>query len=204
MFFKLLTEDPRLYITWVLCIVVSIVLHELGHGVAALQQGDTTPRDTGHMTLNPVVHMGGLSIIMVLVAGIGYGMMPVNPRRFRSKYGDAIVSFAGPATNLLLALISLTAVGLWVRYTGNNVATSHPLVLFGGLNFVLCLFNLLPVPPLDGSTILANFSPGFGRLIRNPDNQPFMLGAFMLIFWFGGRIFDAGFDLALDYVRLLV
>ncbi len=204
LFINYLTENPVFYVTWVLCIVVSIVLHELGHGVAALQQGDTTPRDLGHMTLNPMVHMGGLSIAMVLIAGIGFGMMPVNPRRFKSRYGDAIVSFAGPATNLILAFISLTVAGLWVRFTGYNMSLSHPLILFGGLNFVLCLFNLLPVPPLDGSTVLANFSPGYKALIRNPDNQPFMMGAFLLIFYFGGRIFQPAFDLAESYVRLLV
>ena len=78
--------DPFTYVSWVVTVVVSVVLHELGHGVAALRQGDDTPRTSGHMTLNPLVHMGGLSLFLLFVIGIAWGMMPVNPSRFRSRH----------------------------------------------------------------------------------------------------------------------
>ncbi len=73
--------------------IISVTLHELAHGFAALSQGDDTPRQTGHMTLNPIVHMGWESIIFLAIGGISWGQMPVNPRKFRSaKWGNILVS----------------------------------------------------------------------------------------------------------------
>ena len=90
----------------VVAVVISITLHELGHGAAALWQGDETPRLLGHMTLDPRAHMPPISWGLLLLVGIAYGLMPVNPSRFRSKHGDALVAFAGPAVNLILAALA--------------------------------------------------------------------------------------------------
>ena len=194
LFIDLITKAPEYYFSIIIAVVISIVLHELGHGVAAIWQGDDTPKVTGHMTWNPMVHMGGFSLFLLVMAGIAFGQMPVTPSRFRSRYGNAMVAAAGPVTNLLLALIGLTIFGLWVKYgslgpEGVPTAGQRFFWLFGMINLVLCVFNMLPIPPLDGSTVLADFSPPFRRVMRNPDNQPFFMGAFLLVFFFAGWIF---------------
>lgn len=202
-----LPKNPVYYFSVVFAVILSVVLHELGHGVVAIWQGDDTPRTTGHMTLNPMVHMGGTSLILLFVIGIAFGSMPVYPPNFRSRYGRAMVSFAGPAVNLLLALLALTTLGLWLAASGwstAGLARNFQFFLFtlGYLNIVLFVFNLLPIPPLDGATVLADFNPGFRRLVSNPDNQPFFMGGFILVFIFAGEIFDWAGVLANGYLQL--
>ena len=177
--------------SWIIWVIVSICLHELGHGVAAIWEGDDTPRITGHMTFNPLVHMGGVSLIAFLLIGFAWGLMPVNPQNFRhGRKGDAIVAAAGPAVNLILALILLTAAGIvsavllgkdespeWAMHLQLFLATG------GWLNLVLLALNLLPIPPLDGSRILASFSDPYARLMMNPNAGAIGLGIFLLLFW---------------------
>ena len=173
MFIEQLQKDPRFFFAMLITIVVSICLHELAHGFAAIWLGDRTPIESGHMTLSPIVHMGIASLICLLLAGIAWGAMPVNPSRQRGKYAQAIVAAAGPAMNILLAILALTSLGLWMRFDTRPVSElSEPLVnlqyllrVFGWANVLLALFNLIPLPPLDGSRILANFSEGYGRLL---------------------------------------
>ena len=111
-------EGQLLFLSVVLTVVISIVLHELAHGWAALWQGDDTPRTSGHMTPDPLVHMGGMSLVALVLVGIAWGMMPVNPNHFRSRYGDALVAAAGPAMNMALALVSLTGLAMWLKAAG--------------------------------------------------------------------------------------
>ena len=153
-------------VSWAVWVIFSICLHELAHGWTAIKLGDDTPRLSGHMTWNPLVHMGQWSLLMFLFIGIAWGMMPVNPSRLRGRYGDAIVSLAGPMMNLLLASIALVGLMLWVPLCDGQLISSieiaHPLStnlrtffhLGAMLNIVLLLFNLLPIPPLDGGRIL--------------------------------------------------
>ena len=100
-------------VAWIFWVLFSITLHELAHGWAAIWEGDMTPRELGRMTANPVVHMGGLSLLVFAAIGIAWGMMPVNPSRFRHRrWGDAIVAAAGPVMNILLSIVCLTASGI--------------------------------------------------------------------------------------------
>jgi len=163
----------------VLTVIISIVLHELAHGWAALWQGDDTPKQMGHMTADPLVHMGGMSLLMLALVGMAFGAMPVNPRNFRSRYGDALVSVAGPAMNFLLAFIAQLALAIWLASkgltpegTGQNVQSF--LLLFAYTNIALGIFNLLPVPPLDGSSILGNFVPSYKRWTDSLGNPMFV------------------------------
>ncbi len=95
MFIQQLIKDPIYFFRIVTILIFSITLHELAHGWAAISQGDDTPQKTGHLTLNPVVHMGWESIIFLCIAGIAWGQMPVNPDKFRSKkIGNILVSAA--------------------------------------------------------------------------------------------------------------
>ena len=115
MFVDNLTTDPVYYFTVVFCVTLSIVLHELGHGIAAIAQGDDTPRVTGHMTLNPLVHMGTMGLGLLCFAGIAFGVMPVDPRRFRGRHGDAFVAAAGPLVNGVIAIFSLTILAMLIE-----------------------------------------------------------------------------------------
>ena len=184
MFIQWLQTDPPFFFAVVITVVVSITIHELAHGAVAMWRGDRTPVETGHMTLNPAVHMGPFSIVALLLAGIAWGSMPVDPTRMRGRFAEAMVAFAGPLSNLLLALVSLTALGLWFRFDG-ILERGTPggnlqflLTVFGVYNIALALFNLIPIPPLDGSRILENFSDGYRRISEHLMTS----GASMIVF----------------------
>jgi Zn-dependent protease len=180
--------DTVLLMSWIFWVISSIVLHELGHGFAALWEGDTTPRDTGHLTINPIVHMGWFSIIALLIMGIAWGLMPVNPSRFRhGRRGWAVVAAAGPAVNLLLSALCIVLCAVVIRYSTFAEPLSGNLKMFlvvgGWLNIYLMLFNLMPVPPLDGSMILSGFSNTALRFFSKPGVQQFgLLALFLAVF----------------------
>ena len=165
--------------SWVFWVIFSICLHELAHGWAALWQGDDTPRATGHMTINPLVHMGPWSLLAFALTGLAWGAMPVNPSRFRwGTRGDIVVSGAGPAMNFLLASIAVVAAGIALGLawrSGNPSDTAIRVIDFfmdgAYLNIILGCMNLLPVPPLDGSHILSALSWRVSRFYSEPQVQ---------------------------------
>lgn len=203
-------EHVRLF-SWFFWVLLSICLHELAHGLAAIQQGDDTPIVLRRMTLNPAVHMGAMSLIAFLVLGIAWGQMPVNPARFRwGRWGHAFVAAAGPATNALLALVALTTMVLWDRFAPAAAPANFNdnllefLWLGGMLNVVLALFNLVPVPPLDGSRIAAAASRAYSRFLDHPNaDQIALLGLLALFFLGSDYIFFAAADAARAYVDWL-
>lgn len=180
-------------IVWV---VFSICLHELAHGWTAIRLGDDTPVVTGHMTWNPMVHMGGYSLVIFVLIGIAWGAMPINPSRLRGRYAESVVALAGPVMNLLLAALALVLLILWVPLAQGqliaSVSVPEPLAtnmrtfLFLGamLNTVLMLFNLLPVPPLDGGRIALDIFPPYRRVLVNDTGRWVVLGVFLLFFIF--------------------
>jgi Zn-dependent protease len=192
MFISYLQTNPQFYFAVVLVVVISICLHELAHGFTAIALGDPTPEETGHITMNPLVHMGPISLVMLALVGISWGAMPVDPTRLRGRYAEAIVAGAGPFTNLLLAFIGMTALGLWLRFGSvnldNHMVENAFLLLrvMGIFNLVLFALNLIPVPPLDGSRIVANFSPAYRNLVSNPTAAGvFMALTFAVLFGAG-------------------
>ena len=194
----------------VVTVVISIVLHELAHGWAAIWQGDDTPRTAGHMTPDPMVHMGGMSLLMLVLMGMAFGAMPVNPRNFRSKYGDALVSAAGPAMNFLLAFVALTLLALWMRLAGIAESSSayngqYLLKIFGITNIALGIFNLIPVPPLDGSSILGNFVPAYRRWLESLGNPTWMFFILFIVLWnapYEYNPFGIAYNVTNAYMRL--
>lgn len=194
MFIQQLQTDPQYFLAVIITVVVSISLHELAHGVTAIWLGDRTPIETGHMTLNPAVHMGVFSVILLLLAGIAWGSMPVTPSRLRGRHGDAIVALAGPLSNVLLAVLALGGLGLWDRYRGweelsivqNNFR--YFLVVFGFVNIHLAIFNLIPIPPLDGSRMLASVSRQYGDMMDSMARSGGLQIAFIFVFLFASRV----------------
>lgn len=183
--------------SWIFWVLGSIVLHELGHGVAAIWQGDDTPRALGRMTINPVVHMGWFSIVAFVLIGIAWGLMPVNPSRFRwgPRRGGACVAAAGPAVNLALCALCVISCAVWQVAAPDRepLATNVSVFLFTGawLNLWLMMFNLLPVPPLDGASVISGLSRGAARVMGDPRVQQFGFIAVLLLMFSGGASFAA-------------
>jgi len=162
------------YLFLIIILIFSIVLHEISHGAVANYLGDPTAKDAGRLTLNPIPHIDpigsiilpGILILMNLAlpgqGGIIFGWakpVPINPYNFRDqKYGSAKVALAGPGANLFLALVF----GLILRFFSGLTIIPGLYLMFSYIvfiNLLLSIFNLLPVPPLDGSHILFTFLP---------------------------------------------
>ncbi|MFH1462189.1 MAG: site-2 protease family protein [bacterium] len=160
------------YVFLIVILIFSVVIHELSHGAMANYLGDPTAKNEGRLTLNPLKHLDPigsviLPIFLVLMSqltggGIIFGWakpVPINPYNFRDqKYGSAKTALAGPASNLLIALIF----GLALRFFPQILFVSGLGLMFSYIiyiNILLAVFNLLPIPPLDGSHILFTFLP---------------------------------------------
>lgn len=184
---RLWQESPVSLVSWVVWVLGSIVLHELGHGWAALRAGDNTPRTSGHMTWNPVVHMGHMSLIAFAVFGLAWGQMPVDPSRFRRRFDDVIVSLAGPVMNLVLFAVAIAGLIATLTFRARlGEPLGENLVVFWStgamLNMALALFNMLPVPPFDGSRLVAHFSRRYARFWDRENAQVFMLIGMLVAF----------------------
>lgn len=138
--------------------LIAITLHELAHGYTAYKLGDNTAKERGRLTLNPIKHIDPIGLLALIIIHIGWAKpVPINTMNFKSrKSGTILVSIAGPLTNLLLAI--LFAVLLKVTI-GLNLYLSFFLQYGVILNIGLAVFNLLPLPPLDGSKIVASLLP---------------------------------------------
>jgi len=199
MLIQYLFSNPTLFLRIVIVLIFSICLHELGHGIAAIYQGDDTPIKKGHMTLNPVVHMGVPSLIFLVLVGMAWGAMPVNPRNFKDpKWGNVIVSAAGPATNFILAIVAISI----IRISGGNllgdILSFQFFRLIALFNFALGMFNLLPIPPLDGFHVASELFPE----MKSIANSQAAMGLLMILFITGaGSVF---FTLANTMVNFLI
>lgn len=150
---------------YVVLILVMLPVHELAHAFVANRLGDDTARWHGRLTANPFAHLDLWGTLMLFVFGFGYARpVPVNPRNFRNPKRDmALVALAGPVSNLLMAAISLLLYRVVLSITSSAaVVTVAWLVLvwtFASVNIGLAVFNLLPIPPLDGSRIFGAILP---------------------------------------------
>lgn len=180
-------------------LLFSIIIHEYAHGYVAEWWGDPTARMLGRLTLNPLPHIdlfGSILVPLVLwVTGspflFGWAKpVPVTPDNFRDrKLGDITVSLAGPASNVLLACAFAVALWVFVASTGTLPATVRD-VLVGGifLNFILAVFNLLPIPPLDGSHVVANLLPPSAAHAYRGMGQYGLLIVLLLLFLLPGAL----------------
>ena len=141
-------------------LIISFTLHELSHGLAAYMMGDKTAKFSGRLSLNPLRHIDWFGFIMLIIAGIGWAKpVPVDMFNFRDpKKGMAITALAGPLMNVILVFISLVFYALSI-VNGWNEYLMQFFYLSSYYNAVLAMFNLLPIPPLDGSKVLFAFLP---------------------------------------------
>ena len=144
-------------------LVVSLSFHEFGHAFVALRFGDDTARRAGRLTINPLAHIDPMGLLMVVFVGFGYAKpVPTDPRRFTSRYADLLVAAAGPAMNLLLAIISINAYLILLDWGWVDLSSPGPRLFFiylAQINLLLMMFNLLPVGALDGHYILPYLLP---------------------------------------------
>jgi Zn-dependent protease len=202
---------PILLVSWIFWVIFSITLHELAHGWAALWQGDDTPRVMQRMTANPIVHMGPMSLIVFAILGIAWGLMPVDPSKFRwRRRGRIVVAAAGPAMNIALAVVTLTAAGIWQSFGPGTQPLQDNIGTFlftgGWLNLALAIFNLLPLPPLDGFQMLVGASFRIYRLAQHPNLPLIALFVIMVIFisGIGSMFFVAAMVVASLYYEVLL
>jgi Zn-dependent protease len=149
-----LLSNPLLFIVVFGGIILAISLHEAAHAFMADYLGDPTPRSLGRTTLNPLAHLDLLGTLAILTTGFGWGKpAPFDPYNLKDPKRDtALIALAGPASNLILAIIS----ALFLRL-GPPSLVALALQVFIQLNITLALFNLIPVPPLDGSKVIGAF-----------------------------------------------
>lgn len=185
-----------LYLVLVLAIVVgSVILHELAHGVVAYWLGDHTAKDAGRLTLNPIKHIDPyMSIIVPVILYLlrapvfgGAKPVPIDSRNLKwGVWGMAIVAIAGPFTNFLLALLSfLIGHFTGLLYGSGGEILEFIITEFLYINLGFMLFNLIPVPPLDGSRVLYAIAPdGFRRVLMQMEQYGIFI-VYILILLFG-------------------
>ena len=214
-----LREDDVIFFA---LLIPSVILHEVSHGAAALAFGDDTAKRAGRLTLNPLAHIDPfgtiiLPALLVLTTGSAFGYakpVPVSPRRMRSPRNHGLLtSLAGPATNIVLALLMVvvlqTVLSDRYRVIGDSILGDGSVVLkaviaAGLVNVILAAFNLIPIPPLDGSAVVervlpARLWPAYLRF-----RQYSMLFLLVIIFWSGGvlnKVFEPALDLWGSLIR---
>lgn len=149
-------------------VLISLTFHEVAHGYAAYKLGDPTAYNMGRLTLNPLAHLDPLGALLMLLVGFGYAKpVPINAGYFKKpKYGMAITAAAGPVTNLLLGLVATIIMYTYAWYLSPLINANivlyviyQMLLYFAYLNFALAIFNMIPLPPFDGSRVLFAFLP---------------------------------------------
>ena len=150
-------------------ILVALVGHELGHGLVSTWLGDPTPKYNGRLTLNPMAHLDPIGALLMFLTGFGWAKpVMINPNYYKNrKWGTALVSLAGPMSNLIMSVVVMFLYALIVKVCimlgiYNQTAiywTQTIVIMFASYNLSLMLFNFIPIPPLDGSKILGALLP---------------------------------------------
>jgi Zn-dependent protease len=173
-----LFSDPLSAILWTVALLVAITIHEFSHAFLADRLGDPTPRFQGRLTLNPLAHLDPLGTLALLFIGFGWGKpVQINPFNLRSPQDAAIISVAGPASNLLLAII-FSAGGLFLGHLSGFIAVVATAII--EVNVRLAVFNLIPIHPLDGGKVLIGILPE--KQAKSLDSFLSQYGVIILLF----------------------
>ena len=153
--------------------LICITLHELSHGLVAYRLGDDTAKAAGRLTLNPIRHLDPMGLLMMVIFGFGYAKpVPVDMRKFQNpKRGMAITALAGPLCNVLISLVFYFLYGLLILPLSGSSAGQLALEMMETtvvLSLAMAIFNILPIPPLDGSKVLFSLlsDEGYWKLMR--------------------------------------
>lgn len=179
-------------------VIIAITFHEFAHAWMADRLGDTTPRYQGRLTLNPLAHLDPVGLILLIFAHVGWGKpVQINPNNFTSNKSmstcEALVSFAGPAMNFIIAII-LTAVSMLLTalapatflYSSGGQVLGTLIYVTISVNIGLGVFNLIPLPPLDGEKIFRNFLPY--RALEWLDRNAYTFNLIFMVLWITGLL----------------
>lgn len=175
-----------MFVSYAAIILVTLPIHEWAHGYIATKLGDPTPRMHGRLTLNPLAHLDLFGTLMLLLFGVGYAKpVPVNPRYFRNpRSGMALVALAGPVSNLIVAFLAAGICRLLAFLPLDGMAPALVWLFFttiAEVSIYLAVFNLLPIPPLDGFHLISPLLPGKWLYYINRYRQYISLGLLLLL-----------------------
>lgn len=196
----MLNVNLATYVSRGITLIIAFTIHEFAHAWAANSFGDSTPRINGRLTLNPLAHLDPIGSLMLILVGFGWAKpVPVNPYTLRQRAPSAMmwVSLAGPLSNFLLAIVAavpfqlgfLTSNDILMSYTAEASILPTPagfLFDFMTINLVLALFNLIPIPPLDGDKIAGFFMPESWKRVTDKI-RPYGPMILILLFMVGPR-----------------
>ncbi len=162
---KLLINDPKTFILLAIPLLYSVIVHELAHGWVAYMMGDGTAKRLGRLTLNPLKHLDPLGTLMLFLVGFGWAKpVPVNLANIPNRRsGFVLVSAAGVVANTIFAFVAILAMQILAPLPQGPTATF--LYYLAQINIILAAFNLIPIPPLDGSKIVMGFLPDHIRYL---------------------------------------
>lgn len=151
-----LFENPLFFAIWLVVIIVALSVHEFAHAAVGAWLGDRTAKQLGRLTLNPFAHIDPIGLLALVLVGFGWGKpVPYNRYNLRDqRIGPVLIAIAGPVSNILMAVCATMVFRFVAPVLGLDNLLVFALQIFVMLNVALCLFNLIPIPPLDGSKLL--------------------------------------------------
>ena len=176
-------------------VIIAITFHEFAHAFVADKLGDTTPRSQGRLTLNPLKHLDPVGFVLLMFAHVGWGKpVEINPNNFTSNKSksacEALVSLAGPVMNFIIAIISTVIYYALYKYAPANEFAISILIILSYLtaiiNIGIVVFNLIPLPPLDGEKIFRHILPYKAQ--QWLDRNSYILNMIFLLLWFFGLL----------------
>jgi Zn-dependent protease len=192
---NLLLKEPMAFLLLTVPLLYSIIIHELAHGWVAYRMGDPTAKAAGRLTLNPLKHLDPVGTVMLFLFGFGWARpVPVNFLYVRNtRLGLLLISSAGIAANLAIAFLAV----LLLRLLSSSGMVGQLLYILAQINIMLASFNLIPIPPLDGSKILMGFLPQ-GAQYALSRLEPF--GFFIII----GLLYLGALDPVVHFFRWII
>ncbi|HBV96908.1 MAG: peptidase [Peptococcaceae bacterium BICA1-7] len=173
--------DPTRLLYMTPAVIIALSFHEFAHAAAAYRLGDRTAYNQGRLTANPIAHIDILGLIMLYIAGFGWAKpVPINPYNFRGDRdrGVILVSLAGPAANLIMAVLAAILLGAFF-YKIPYLDRITQYIIY--INVILAIFNLIPIPPLDGSKILAGLIPASREFMYRLEQYGFIILILLLV-----------------------
>lgn len=205
-----LFSQPYLFLVWTIAFLIALSVHEFSHALAGTLLGDTTAKRMGRLTLNPASHVDPMGLLAVLLIGFGWGKpVPYNPYNLHwPKWGPTAVAAAGPASNLLLAILSALLLMVFGAQLGPDNLLTVFLIISLELNIALTVFNLIPLPPLDGSkallSILAHPKYAATRTFIESKGPMLLLLLILLDSFAGLGLFSGMFSFVLSFITRII